>query len=74
VGRPLIEGFRNETHVVDDHAPRVFGVRPLGLADAIARPLRNEDRAYAETRWCDAFGNRPSASNDLSARASWIRA
>jgi len=62
VGRALIEGVRNETHVVDDRAPKVFGVRPLGLTDAIARALRNEDRAYAETRWCDAFGNRPSAA------------
>jgi indolepyruvate decarboxylase len=41
VGRALIEGVRNETHVVDDRTPVVFGVRPLGLADAIARALRN---------------------------------
>src|SRR6187397_193504 len=38
---------------VDNRAPGVFGVRPLGLKGAIARALRNEDRAYAETRWCD---------------------
>jgi len=68
VGRALIEGVRNETHVVDDRAPGVFGVRPLGLADAIARALRNEDRAYAETRWCDALGNRPSAKRPFGTR------
>jgi uncharacterized protein YbjT (DUF2867 family) len=62
VGRALIEGVRNETVVVDDQARRVFGVRPIGFAEAIARALRNEDREYAETRWCDAFGGLPSRS------------
>lgn len=60
VGRALIDGVRNETIVVDDRARRVLGVRPLGFAEAIERALRNEDRAFAETRWCDALGDRPS--------------
>lgn len=59
VGRALIEGVRNETVVVDDRARQVFDVQPLGFAKAIERALRNEDRAFAETRWCDALGDRP---------------
>lgn len=57
VGRALIDGVRNETVVEDDRARRTFGVRPIGFSEAIARALRNEDRAFAETRWCDALGD-----------------
>jgi uncharacterized protein DUF2867 len=60
VGQALIDGVRNETVVADDRGLRQFGVRPIGFAEAIARALRNEDRAFAETRWCDALGNRPA--------------
>lgn len=59
VGRALIDGVRNETVVADDRASRQFGVRPIGSAQAIARALRNEDRAFAETRWCDTLADRP---------------
>jgi uncharacterized protein YbjT (DUF2867 family) len=62
VGRALIDGVRNETVVADERARRQFSVRPIGFAEAIARALRNEDRAFAETRWCDALGDRPSGS------------
>jgi uncharacterized protein YbjT (DUF2867 family) len=58
VGRALIEGVRNETVVRDDRASRVFGVTPRGLPDAVRRALENEDRDYAETRWCDAFASK----------------
>jgi uncharacterized protein YbjT (DUF2867 family) len=57
VGRELIDGVRNETVVVDDRARRVFGIRPRGLRQAIARALANEDRDFAETRWSDAFSS-----------------
>ncbi len=60
VGRALIDGVRNETVVADDRARRQFGVAPITLAEAIARALRKEDRAFAETRWCDALGDHPS--------------
>ena len=56
VGRALIDGVRNETVVADDRARRRFDVNPIGFAAAIARALRNEDRAFAETRWSDALG------------------
>jgi uncharacterized protein YbjT (DUF2867 family) len=54
VGRKLIDGVRYPTLVTDDRARRVFGVEPMGVADAIAAAIRNEDREYAETRWSDA--------------------
>jgi hypothetical protein len=54
VGRQLIESLRNPTVVTDDAALREFAIRPIGLSDAIARALRNEDRAHAETSWTDA--------------------
>jgi uncharacterized protein YbjT (DUF2867 family) len=66
VGRALIDGVRNETVVADDRARRQFSVRPVGFAEAIARALRNEDRAFAETRWCDALGHRPAGARASS--------
>lgn len=66
VGRALIDGVRNETVVADDRARRQFSVRPIGFAEAIARALRNEDRAFAETRWCDALGDRPAGAQPSS--------
>jgi uncharacterized protein YbjT (DUF2867 family) len=55
VGRKLIDSLRNPTVVTDDSARRVFGVRPRGYRDAIARALAHEDREFAETRWSDAL-------------------
>ena len=55
VGRALIEGVRNETVVRDDRALRMFPIKPRGLREAVRRALENEDRDFAETRWCDAF-------------------
>ena len=75
VGRALIDGVRNETVVSDDRARRQFNIRPIGFAEAIARALRNEDRAFAETRWCDALGERrsrvtaPSGTRIVDSRA-----
>ena len=63
VGRALVDGVRNETVVTDDRARLQFNVRPIGFAEAIARALRNEDRAFAETRWCDALGDRPTGAH-----------
>jgi uncharacterized protein YbjT (DUF2867 family) len=54
VGRKLIEGVRNPTVVKDGSAAAVFGVRPRGISEAIARALSNEDREFASTRWSDA--------------------
>jgi len=59
VGRKLVDSLRNETVVEDGRALDVFGVRPRGVHDAIARALAFEDSAFAETRWSDeAFADR----------------
>lgn len=55
VGRKLIDSIRHPTCVEDDSALRDFAIRPLGVREAIARALQNEDREFAETRWSDAF-------------------
>ena len=57
VGRKLIDGLRNETVVTDERAYRVFSVRPRGIAEAIDRALRNEDRRFAATSWSDAVSS-----------------
>jgi uncharacterized protein YbjT (DUF2867 family) len=58
VGRELIESIRNTTIVDDDSARRLFpAVKPRGIREAIARALLNEDREFAETRWCDALSS-----------------
>lgn len=57
VGRKLIESIRNPTLVRDDAASRTFDIRPVGLAEAIARAIRNEDRRFSATRWTDAISS-----------------
>ena len=54
VGRKLIESLRHDSVVGDRSARTAFDVRPLGTRAAMAAALRNEDRAFAETRWSDA--------------------
>lgn len=56
VGRALISSMVNASVITDPSARTCFAVRPLGVADAIAAALRNEDREFAETRWNDAMG------------------
>ncbi len=58
IGRAMVDGLRNETVVHDDRALRDFAIRPLGIRDAMARALHNEDRAFAATRWSDAVSAR----------------
>jgi uncharacterized protein YbjT (DUF2867 family) len=57
VGRKLIDSIRHTTIVQDDAAMRTFPIRPIGVRDAIARALRNEDREYSETHWADALSS-----------------
>jgi uncharacterized protein YbjT (DUF2867 family) len=57
VGRKLIDSLRHDTVVTDSAALDVFPIRPRGLAEAIARALRNEDHRVAETRWSDALSS-----------------
>jgi uncharacterized protein YbjT (DUF2867 family)/tryptophan-rich sensory protein len=55
VGRILVESLRHETVVRDRAALECFPVRPLGMREAVAAALRNEDREFAQTRWSDSF-------------------
>ena len=57
IGRKLINSIRHATVVQDDAAMHAFPVRPMGVRDAIAHALRNEDREYSETRWSDAVSS-----------------
>jgi uncharacterized protein YbjT (DUF2867 family) len=55
VGRDLIESICHETVVRDDLARHDFAIEPIGVQEAIATALANEDREFAETRWSDAI-------------------
>lgn len=57
IGRKLIESIIHSTVVRDTTALRVFAVRPMGIDDAIRRAIVREERAFAETRWSDAFSS-----------------
>jgi uncharacterized protein YbjT (DUF2867 family) len=81
VGRELIEGVRNETVVRDDRALRDFPIRPHGIADVVARALRNEDLELAATRWSDALSSQRAprdwggvkfGSRRVDSRAAWV--
>ncbi|MDH3629216.1 MAG: SDR family oxidoreductase [Acidobacteriota bacterium] len=63
VGRKLVKSIRNATVVRNDEALHVFGRRPVGMAEAIRRALRNEESRFSATRWSDAVsagGSPPS--------------
>ncbi len=57
VGRKLVDSLRNPTVVRDPAALTDFAVKPRGVREAIARALRNEDEAFARTRWSDAVSS-----------------
>lgn len=57
VGRKLLDSMRHPTLVRDDSAMRRLNIRPVGVRDAIARALRNEDAEFAQTRWSDALSS-----------------
>ena len=57
IGRKLIDSIRHPSVIRDDSASKVFNLRPMGVREAIAAALRNEDREFAETRWSDALSS-----------------
>jgi uncharacterized protein YbjT (DUF2867 family) len=57
VGRKLVDSMRNPTMVRDPLALEVFGIKPKGLKEAIARALIREDQEFAATSWCDALSS-----------------
>lgn len=68
VGRELIAGLKNRSVVTDAEALSVFPVKPVGLAEAIARAIRHEDRAFAQTRWSDARSSGGETSSPANLR------
>ena len=70
VGRELIAGLKNRSVVTDPAALSEFPIRPAGLREAIARAIRNESRAFAQTRWSDA---RSSGGGNASAGRGTVR-
>jgi len=69
VGRELIDSIVHATEVRDDSARDVFRVRPMGVREAIATALRNEDREFAATRWFDAVCSAGGSGSRASARS-----
>ncbi|MGE4093603.1 MAG: SDR family oxidoreductase [Candidatus Binatia bacterium] len=57
VGRKIVDSIRHPTIVEDTTALRTFPIRPIGMSEAIARALRNEDHEFAQTRWSDALSS-----------------
>ncbi|HST58338.1 MAG TPA: SDR family oxidoreductase, partial [Longimicrobium sp.] len=55
VGRKLIQSIVHPTVVRDGAALHDFGVRPVGVAEAVRRALAGEDSQFAESRWSDAL-------------------
>jgi len=83
IGRELIDGVRNETTVQQPLPPGRFAIEPRDLQDSIRRALLNEDRDFAETRWCDAlsssrspnsWGGEVRGSRIVDSRAAWVDA
>lgn len=56
IGRKLIQSIQHPTVVRDESARHDFAVRPVGMAEAVARALAAETRG-PETRWCDAVSS-----------------
>ena len=55
VGRILVDSMRHETVVRNRSALDDFPIRPMGIREAIAAALRNEDHEFAQTRWSDSL-------------------
>ncbi len=57
IGSKLIESIRHSTVVRDPAALVEFPICPVGVRQAIADALRNEDQEVAQTRWSDALSS-----------------
>ena len=68
VGRELIAGLKNRSVVTDPAALATFTVRPVGLREAIGAAIRNEDRAFALTRWSDARSSGGATASPANTR------
>lgn len=57
IGRKLIDSLRHASVVESPPPHGTFDIRPVGVAEAIASAIRNEDREFAESRWSDALSS-----------------
>ena len=57
IGRKLIESIKHPSIVRNTEALTDFAVRPIGIAEAIARTLHGEERSWNETRWADSLSS-----------------
>ena len=57
IGRKLIESIKHPSIVRNTEALTDFAVRPIGIAEAIARTLHGEERSWNETRWVDSLSS-----------------
>jgi uncharacterized protein YbjT (DUF2867 family) len=55
VAGAMADSLHHETVVSDPAARAAFPIQPRGLAEAIERALRTEDRAFAEMSWDDVL-------------------
>lgn len=63
IGRKLIESIRHPTIVRDPAAQTQFSIHPVGVRQAVADALRNEDQELAQTRWSDALSSSGAEKN-----------
>jgi uncharacterized protein YbjT (DUF2867 family) len=63
IGRKLIESIRHPTIVRNPAALVDFSIRPVGVQQAIADALHNEDEELAQTHWSDALSSTGTARN-----------
>ena len=70
IGRKLIDSIRHPTVVNDDAAAKVFPFRSMGVREAIAKALRDEDRELprrgGRTRYPQAPSRGSGAACDLA--------
>lgn len=60
IGRKLIDSLRHDTIVENDSAQRLFPrLKPVGVSEAVAYALRDDDAEIAGTRWMDALSASP---------------
>ena len=63
MGRLLVEGLRNPTLVRDHAALSSFRVIPLGIEEAVANTLANEDSDFEQISWMDTLSSAPKVAS-----------
>lgn len=56
-GRTLVNSIQHPTVVIDNTAQKYFNVKLDNVKAAIDNAIKNEDKEFAQTRWCDAVSS-----------------